>query len=389
MRIGCRFLNCGLSVVLLILVSCERTPQEGGPFNQPLGGARALAPTPAPVIDVGILADQSTYQPARSGPAEPGAVQTAGGEEGEQEQEAIRARVREIVQAAISRNVEALFDAFVQEQIAVVLPLKSTVIETVEKLEAMQRQLAQLGGPAAQPDEGQAALLEAIGGKLLDAFTGALAVEMLSADQAAVRVDAARFQENLTPLVPEIQRALEQMAAAGGGLGGAQGPSQLPPEVLERLEQEMAAAGTPSPPTLEQQIADAVQQLAGYTLSMSRVEEVWRIALPLTLTEAHAEIGRDGLGLLNEYLDKVMERLQSLESADQAAISSLFMQVAFEVLPRLMELMQKVEALQASASPADGPDSSAPQPEGEDEDSGEDQEAPGGSPRGGRSPRSP
>jgi hypothetical protein len=368
MRIGCRFLNKGVAIVLLALASCERTPQEGGPFNQPLGGARTLAPPPAPMIDVGILADQSTYQPARYGPAEPGTVQTAGGEGGEQEQEAIRARIREILQAAISRNVEALFDAFVQEQIAPVLPLKSAVIETVEKLEALQRQLTQLGGPAAQPDEGQAASQEALVGKLLDAFVAGLAVDVLSADQAAVRVDAARFQESLTPLVPEIQRALEQMAAAGGGPGG---------------------AGVLPPLSLEQQIADAAQQLAGFTLSVSRVEEVWRIALPFALTEAHAEIGRDGLGLLNEYLDKVMERLQSLESADQAAISNLLMEVSFEVLPRLMALMQKVQALQAGAGPAEEADSSAPQSPGEDEESPEDQEAPAGPPRGGRSPRSP
>lgn len=364
MRTGCRFLSGGLPIGLLVLLSCERTPQDSGPFHQPLGGARVLAPTPTPVIDTGLLADQSAYQPARYGAAEPQAAQVAAGEEGETE--AIRARVREVIQAAVARNVDAFLEAFVQEQIAAVLPLKSTVIETIEKLEALQRQMTQLGGQAVQPGEGQSALMEALGGKLMDAFAGALTVEMSSADQAVVSIDVARFQESLTALLPEVQDGLQQMAAASGDPTAA---AALPP---------LSAEG----------IASAVQQLAGYSLSMTRVEEVWRIALPLTLTEAHAEIGREGLALLNEYLDKVMEQLPSLDAADQAAITNLFMQVGMEMLPKLMELMMKVQALQATDGPAEGAESAAQPPEGEEEGTGEDEEAPAG-PRGGRSPRAP
>jgi hypothetical protein len=364
MSAKCRGLG-GSLLFALLLAACERTPQDAGPFNQPLGGAKPVAPSPAPVIDAGILADQSSYQPARHGSVEPAAPGvSAGGEE-----EAIRGRIREFFQAAAARNVDAVFDAFVPEQIAAVIPLKSAVIESVEKIEALQRQLNELGG-AAQAAEGQLAIVQAIGGKLLDALTGALTVEMLSADQAAVRIDAVRFEESLNTLVPEIQEALKQLAAASGDPAAAGAVQQLKAE----------------------DIAAAAHQVAGFSLPVAKVDDLWRIALPLRLTDAHAQIARDGLVLLNEYLDRVMEQLQSLETPDPEAISNILTQIGLEMTPRALGLWMKVQMLLTESAPPEGaepaePQAGAEEPDTEREQGEEEEEAT--PPRGGRTPRVP
>lgn len=357
-----------VSLLIALLLSCERTPQDTGPFNQPLGSARPVAPTPAPVIDAGILQDQSAYQPARYGAVELGAA--AATVTGGEEEEAIRGRVREILQAVVARNVDAIFDAFVQEQIAAVLPLKSSVIETVEKFEALQRQMSQIGGPA-QPDQARNAALQAIGNKLMDALTGALAVEVLSAQQAAVRIDSARLAESLTALLPEMQAALQELAAASGD----------------------ESAAMAMPPLTPERIAGAAQMLEGHSLPMSRVEDAWRIALPWALSEAHAEIGKDALALLNDYLDKVMEQLQTVEAPDPSAIRNIFTQVGLELMPRALELGTKVQALMQESAPPGGAEPAEPQagdeqPGAEREPGAEDEEEPA-PPRGGRTPRVP
>ncbi len=70
-------LLCGGLFAVGLLSACDQSPEVPSRYDRTLGKTKESAPLPPPSVDLGILSDPQTYQPARPGAGAGGAVASA------------------------------------------------------------------------------------------------------------------------------------------------------------------------------------------------------------------------------------------------------------------------------------------------------------------------
>lgn len=327
-----------------LLSGCGKGTQPTPPNAVSSPGGRPL--------DAGILKDQTTYQPAGF----TGGGAPAGGGGGGVEESAIRAMFREGTLAWFNLDIDKGLAMYEPGAIAPLIEQKSALIETSEKLQAAWRLIepklpAEIGSAISQ-------LLTVLHTQLPGAIVGAITVDVLSPTHATITVDEGRMKAALAAALGELTPAIIQLA------GGAAAPTPAAAgdtvgDVVSEAPPPAGAGGDPG--AAMAMLAAISEQLAQpatsppQVLPLNKSDGVWRIALPRPMTSAEGEVIAESLSFVNEALDKLMEKVQSVEQLAPADLVGLGRQLMFEMLPRFAELQAKLAALQQAAAPAPAP----------------------------------
>jgi hypothetical protein len=147
-------LLCGLSLGVLLLSACGEAEEEPARLNRALGGAKEGAPLGARVHDPGILQEAGSYTPAKlpqpateaaATPPTAGATPTRRKSDPEAE---VAAAVADLVAALQDGEVELALRLFSAEQAKPLLELADVLYATFERIELLERLVAERLGAA-------------------------------------------------------------------------------------------------------------------------------------------------------------------------------------------------------------------------------------------------
>ena len=395
-----RLLLCvGVSAGFVLLGACGKSEDVPPRYNQRLGDGPDGAPLGTPSVDLGILQDQSSYQPANftSLPGVGGSAATADSEE----QAAVRERMGDLLNAVLEHDFDALLDAFIPDQVAALNDHVSAMHDTVAKYQAFSRTLQEqmTGQPGFDPDAAEAfdELAWKYIRKAVDVVVGALTVEVADEENAAVGIDLPKLIAAITPLVEEFQAELAQnpsaaaylasMGSAMPGMGGipdAEGAGGV--EGAESPEGEGLPTGAPQMPLDMASMAQMAEQMSAAggempTLPLKYIDDDWRIQLPFTFTEEQAELVGDGLVLAQDFLDKLTDKVERVDTLDQQALMMMGQQTFLEIMPQAMGLFARAQqvfgpALGGVAESGERGADESPDEAGEEEEEVEDEPEP-------------
>lgn len=363
---------------ILTLAGCGRSDPTTTAHNEVLGGTPAGAPPAYVPPDAALLKDQTAYQPAPF-TAPPGSGLAPGGGV---EETAIREVFRKGMAGYFTLNVDDVLAFIDPASIAPVIEQKSAILETVQNMQNTWR----LAEPKLAPDLKAAAatIITMLQTQLPDLYANGLKIEVLSPTEASVSVDALR-------LMQDVQGPLMQLVASLGGTPGGAAPAVAPDvsggEVVSDGEpapggfrtapgSDVAPAppGDTAPPTgspppaappsgLSPEMLSAMMSQSGdvvQTYAVRKIDGAWRIVLPRPMTTAEGELFADALKLINEALDKLSDKVSSVDQITMQDLMPLMQSLQMELMPRMMELAMKFQALQqAVPQPAPSGDDGA------------------------------
>jgi len=144
----CWVFGVGLGVGWL-LGGCGESQDVPSRQERTLGGVSEGAPLGRDVADPGILADASTYQPAKvaaspaatAGPRRPPGAAAKRGESAGDADTQIKAAVRDLVNALKDGEVELALRSFNPEQVRLLLDRVDVLLDTYEKVDLLRRHL--------------------------------------------------------------------------------------------------------------------------------------------------------------------------------------------------------------------------------------------------------
>lgn len=348
----------------------KQSDSERAVFNEPIGAGPAGAPTSVGRIDETINKDFSGYKPigvpTEAGPA---AADTAAGSGAETD--AVRAAVQAPIDALGRFDAAGLLDAFVPEKVAALrsdfeselgnalaalqnlgnvakakAPDVATPADTLHQLKTMVTDalIVTITDPTT-------ANVRLDGARLADGLVGWYQSQLASAATGAVEqpppVDNPRFARSdrmveRSGFVPE--GGVEAVARSGGGAPAA----GLPPGVA-----------MPSPDDIRGYVAVGAAMVS---LTVRKVDNSWRIDVPTTLSEDHADAMTALVDATKQAFQKMTERIDAAPQADPATMQAIQMQVMGETTPLFLSALARVQAAFAGPGEPRTPSSSPDDP---------------------------
>lgn len=396
---------------LLALGGCGKKEEQPTRFNQTLGETAVGVPTGTAHVDTGILRDPSAYKPASYEPLEgaaPGGV-AAGGPE----VQAVQTVLKDFIAAIFELDIDTLLDACVPAQVAVLREDEyvSTFYEANDTLEAFWAVLKDKA--AGSEFEGLVPLIELLP-ELAEPIANAMTVTVLDDENAVATFDIekftlpedlqARFMAAEEQLMPLMMGAVVAQMAAGGETGGPAPPSGPPPTPPDpnvagttpstpgMPEMPGMPAGGFSPEMFQQMMGGgAAPGMSGFmevvtalrSRALRKIDGDWKLVLPLSIQEEHAELINDGLLLVKDLVADLTTEIDKAETLDFASLRENVGPVADRFDPAFKNWWARAEAMLASMMEAQPGEEGAEEPEAEEEQPSEPN-APEPGPRGGR-----
>lgn len=295
----------------LLVTGCGKTDDQPTRFNKTLGDTPTGAPVSTGPIDTGILQDPAGYKPTAYDSLEGGPPSdTASGAEGA-EVEAIRGMLSDLMEAAFDLDFETVLDAFVPGQVAALVQEDEYMANLNEMADALRGFWQVLVDKAGGSDSEAMASLEALLPDLVGPVTNAVNVAVVDEENAEATFNPARLeipQDLLTTLTE-----LAQMGAASpdGEPGAEPAAGGFTPDMLDNL------------PSVE------------ISLPLRKVENVWRLELPFTIEEQHAELIGEGALLFKDYLTEIAQAFDQAETLDEQTARQIATQVGLRHGPAI------------------------------------------------------
>lgn len=364
----------------LVLGGCGKKDEQPTRFNQTLGETPVGAPVATHSLDSGILKDPTTYKPAAYEPLEP---QPAGAGAGGAEARAVQAVVNNLIAGIFDGfDIETILDCFVPEQVAA-LRQDECISAFHELKDTFDAFFAVLEEKASGPDmERLNALLGALP-TLAEPLKNAITVSVLDEENAVATFDLGAFE-----LPDEFRSAVEEMMTAATAAMGQMGIPGAPgsPPAGEGAEGAEAAEETPSVDMLLEMISGV-----RIPIPLRKVGEEWKLPLPFTFQEEHADLLTEGLGLYKDLIADITQGISEAETLDEQTAAQLQMRAMMKMAP-IMGWAARVKIVLASTieagQPAEPPAEEVEEPSEPNEP--DDPNAPAAPPgRGGRRPRGP
>jgi hypothetical protein len=338
MSAGRLLLPIGLSAGLVLLGACGKSEDAPPRHNRTLGDSSAGTPLGPPSVDVGILRDPATYQPASfgevGGPAGAAAADTA-------EQEAVRQRMSNFLTALTEGDFDALLEAFEHEQIALLDDHVSAMYETVDKVKVLLRTLEEKG-----EDTSGGAVLELAFEhlkKAAEAFASSLTIDILDEENAAVSVDEEKLQEAMNTVLEEFMAELSQLDPNAGAAFQQSFEAGRAAALQAVAEGAAAEGGGPVEPARSE---------LPETWPLKKIDGEWRIELPRAVTADEAEVLGEALALAQQYLDKFNEKLDTVETVDMMILMQIGMLTAAELVEQTNALKARFEEVFGVTAPS-------------------------------------
>jgi len=335
MRNASLLLLSGISAAALALVAgCERAPSDAPRYNEVLGDSAAGAPPADRRVDLGILSDQGTYQPAKysavgeSGPA--GGDADSGAESPEAAD--IRKTADGLLTGIFELDVDLILDAFEEEKIATLREddYLSTMYDTAETLKSFWLVLkSKSEGTDVEPVLKVAELLPGI----KPALVSGLDVRMVDDTHAVGTMNQERFARDGAAAMGELQSAAMAampvvMTAVGKAMGGEEGaPAPFSPEMLTSAVPAQIGSGGAEEET-----------------RFIKTDGGWRFEVP-PISEEAADVLNEGLLLVKEFVAELTQQIELAENFDLAVLIETGHRVGAAKVPLALGWFGRAQAL--------------------------------------------
>lgn len=366
-----RLLCLSICIAIMVTTGCERSAPPAPPFNTVLGDSNYGAPPAMQPTDMSLVKDLTAYVPAPlpGGNAAAAPAANPGDAEGQ-----VRALFQSVHDAGIKGDFDKLLDAFQPEQVAALRgddAAMSALRETYEKAVTLLGVIASKLGQTIDTNN----LTEADLQKLMSAFFPEIASAMNMKDGLKFEVKDA---ENVI-----VTSALNLNTLA---LGGVPHPGGGLPQEATTTEPSVAVDGASGTPTSQAIPSGAAAN--GMPLLVAKQGGKWQIQLPMPVTEDMVKELKKGIRrYAKPLLDKLIEKVDAMESADPAALKQVLTMTAMTTIAELSVAEdEEEEGGDFVPAPSSGSDSSAPTGEG---DTQPPPSEPPSQPPGGDSPRNP
>ena len=376
-----RLLLCvGVSAGFVLLGACGKSEDVPPRYNQRLGDGPEGAPLGTPSVDLGILQDQSSYQPANftSLPGVAGSAATADSDE----QAAVRQRMGEFLDGLVEFDFDTMLEAFNPEQVAPLKEHVSAMYEVVDKVKVLQRSAqekmsAQLGMDV-EALQASNELFWTYVEKVAAALPDTLVVDV-DQENASVGVDGEKFATSMETLAKDFMAELSELDPAGADV-----IRQTFEQAQTMAKQAVAAKAAEYGVDLEaDEGAEAgigVPEIP-VTVPLAKIDGEWRIQLPFTFTEEQAELVGEALVLAQDFLDKLTDKVEGVDTLDQQALMMMGQQTFLEVMPQAMGLFARAQqvfgpAMESVAEPGEPGADEGRDEAGEEEEEAEDEPQP-------------
>ena len=351
-----RMLPLALAAGFLLVAGCGKQDTDSPRLNETLGDSPAGAPVGAGSIDTGILQDQAAYKPADYEPlveraAAPGAAPVAAGDQGE-DATAIREVAHDALLSLMELNLAGLLDAFPEENIAAL-----RADECVSAADGLSDSLNNFFGvmqSKAGPDAPGADLdIAVLTGSLADALIGTISVAVLDEQTATATLDMGRFA-----LPDDVRQAIDEAMAAMAGGGADAGE----PNAADAAE-AAAGMGGMSPDALL-----AMAKAISFDIPFRRTDDGWRVDVPITFEEEHAELLAEGFGIISRIYGELAQRIGAMEPFNPQEMQAIAQQVQMQHMGELMGWVGRAQmaAMSLADSMAAGATDEADQPPGDE-----------------------
>lgn len=359
--------------MFLMPVGCGKTDDQPTRFNQTLGGTPVGAPAGTGPIDTGILKDPADYKPTPYESLEGGAP--GGGAEGAEAEE-IRGVLSELVAAIFDIDLEMVLDACVPEQVAALSEEDEYIDSFDEMKDALVSFVQIFSDKATGPKLEAIARLFELLPELAEPLTNAFTISVLDEENAVATFDPSRLEipEELRTTLAEVMQAgaamVAQMGAAGMMGGGMPGAAEagLP-------------AGGFSPEMLDE--LPSVQ----IPLPLRKVDDVWRLVLPFTIEEQHAELINEAALVVKDLFADLAQAIDQVETLDEQTSAQIDMQVGMRHMGPIMGLVGRATAMFAPMTEGEpAAEEEAATTEGDETESNEPEEESAETPPAGRRP---
>jgi hypothetical protein len=315
-----RLLPTSLLASVLLIAGCGKSDDQETRFNQTLGGTPAGAPTAAGPLDIGILQDPANYKPAQYEPLEgEEPVGAAAVSEG-QEAEAIRRVLSRLADAIFHLEIEAALDAFVPEQVAALAEEDEYMQNFGDLKDAVGSFITVVSSKSGDAESQDSAELEEVLAEVIETLTSPFAVSVLDEENAVAtfHLDRLEIPEKFKAPVAEAVQAIASMQAQMGA----------------------AAPGGPAPTgwLAEDFAPDMLDDLPSVEipLPLRKVDDRWRLALPFTIEDQHAELMSEGALIFKDLFTDFAQTFGQAETLDEQTAAQIFMQVSGRHVPAIM-----------------------------------------------------
>ncbi len=378
MKLARGLLSTGLLVGLLLTSGCGKSDDQPTRFNQTLGGTPAGAPVGAGSIDPGILRDPKDYTPESYEPLEGEAP--AGAAEGP-EAEMIRGVFEGLADAISSFDFTTALDAFVPEQVAAITQ-ENEYLDNFDGLKDALTSCIQIykdktaGTDVEAPDAA-----DGLPPELLKSLNTAFTISVLDEENAVATLDLSQVQipaEARAKIAEAVQKIMPMMAQLR-----AAGPGVTPPDSTATP----GAGG--AEPLSDQLIQDQIDSLlsAEYRVPLRKVDDEWKLVLPIKIQEQHAELINDAVVILKDGFNDLAQAFGQAETLDDQTMEQISTQVMMRhmpaviglvgrAMPMISSMMQEEPPTEAEAAEADA-DQAEPEEEEEPEEPPEGRRGPG------------
>lgn len=299
-----------------VLAGCGDAEEVATRFDRPLGEGPFGAPI-AGSVDRSILEDPASYTPATFTPLTPGGGDANPATNETPEAAAVKEAMRRFQAAVLNGEIDAALDAFPEPKVAALR--ESDFVESADELVTKIRQLwAIIVDKTADTDLAPLSQLPERVRLLASLGADSGRVQMLSETEAL--------------LVSDMEAFASQAESAR---------SQFVP-VLAAL----APLAPPDPSTGQPVSGDQMftmflggMSAGGEATRMTKVDDQWRIDLPITITAEHADALSGAALIVSDVVDRLTDQISAVDSLDSAAAGQLGPQLVPTVMSAAPQLL--------------------------------------------------
>lgn len=394
-----RKMGIGLLVGLWLIGGCGKTDQDVPPrFNETLGDSPVGAPPGSGPIDTGILKDPATYQPATYEPLSPAdALPT---ETENPAVMAVRTTMNQAIDGVFAMDFESLLGAFTPQKVGALA--KDDYIDNLNALsDALRTSNRVLKEKASGPELSAITQMQDFFAGLGDTLKTTLVINVLDEQEARATLDLNRLPpEKLAQLGAILQQIMTlQMSMSASVMPGmvpgmtpdgqseddqaplvapapelVRGRSAPPAQASEPAgaeETTIAPPGTPAPDLASVPPEVLLSQMAMPAITLRKIGDSWKIDLPLSLTEEHAELINDAVLALKTLMDDMTQAMEQAPTVDLQTYMQITAQIQARHMPVLMGIIGRAMPLLGSLMETD-PSAGAPAPQSAEESETED-----------------
>lgn len=339
-----RTVGVWVCIAVGMIAGCERSAPPAPPFNTVLGGSAYGAPPAMGATDTSLLRDITGYVPTPVPGVTFGGAAPAAANPGDAEGE-VRALVMGTLDAVIRGDLDKVLDAFEPDHVAALrgdTAAMSALRETYEKTITLLRIIGAKTGQEFDPSK--ISLDE-----MLKIANEQMRPMGMSIDLAQMLKIDVKDPNNATiamhpPALPAV---------------GTTPPEGLTPEQLAAFQAAQQAAA--------QQAASGGASDAGPPVLVIRQGDRWRIQLPMAITtEMVQELRKTVRKFVKPVLDKLIEKIDALESVDQAALQQIIQMTVMETISMQMVAEDEEEEDTPGIAPGGDDTGAEPNPPGGD-----------------------